>query len=109
MLTGIRWHRGRYRMLGAFAALVGLGIAVGGCGSSSSNSSGGGSGSGGKPFAGQTMVFADFGGADDVAFRKYVVEPFEKKYGGTVTVTQGLTFDILAKLNAGKGHPTVDA
>ncbi len=55
------------------------------------------------------MVFADFGGADDVAFRKYVVEPFEKKYGGTVTLIQGLTFDILAKLNASKSHPTVDA
>lgn len=48
------------------------------------------------------------GGTLARAFRKNVVEPFEKKYQARVNVVTGLTMENLAKLRAQKGNPQID-
>jgi putative spermidine/putrescine transport system substrate-binding protein len=48
------------------------------------------------------------GGTLAKAFRKNVVEPFEKKQNARVNVVTGLTMENLAKLRAQKGNPQID-
>lgn len=48
------------------------------------------------------------GGTLAKAFRKNVVEPFEKKHNARVNVVTGLTMENLAKLRAQKGNPQID-
>ena len=88
------------------AALAACG---GGDSSGDSGKSSGAASGGGTDFKGETLVVANFGGADDVAFRKNLAEPFEKKYNAKITFVQGLSFDVLAKLKASRGNPTIDA
>ena len=68
--------------------------------SGGSGKSSGAASAGGTDFKGETLVVANFGGADDVAFRKVLAKPFEEKYNAKITFVQGLSFDILAKLKA---------
>jgi putative spermidine/putrescine transport system substrate-binding protein len=93
----------------ALAAAGLLAIAVAACGSDSGNGDGGAAGgSGGKEFAGQELVVINYGGTFGQAWDKYVVKPFEQKYGVKVIEQEALTFDTLAKMRAQKNNPQID-
>lgn len=56
----------------------------------------------------KTLVINSFGGAYEAAHRKYVIEPFEKKYGVKVQIVTAYSADAFAQLRAQKAAPQYD-
>lgn len=56
----------------------------------------------------QELVVSSFGGAWTENHQKFVIEPFEKKYGVKVRLVTGYSADIMAQLRAQKDSPQMD-
>jgi putative spermidine/putrescine transport system substrate-binding protein len=61
-----------------------------------------------KEFDGKTIRVQFWGGADGLAIRKYIVDPFEKATGAKVVVEEGNTSASIAKARAQKADPQLD-
>lgn len=59
-------------------------------------------------FDGKTIRAQFWGGADGLAIRKYIVDPFEKATGAKVVVEEGNTSASIAKARAQKADPQLD-
>jgi putative spermidine/putrescine transport system substrate-binding protein len=59
-------------------------------------------------FDGKTIRAQFWGGADGLAIRKYIVDPFEKRTGAKVVVEEGNTSASIAKVRAQKADPQLD-
>lgn len=55
-----------------------------------------------------TLVVTLYGGTFEKAWRKNMIEPFEKEHGARVQVVTGLTMENLAKLRAQRNNPQID-
>jgi len=59
-------------------------------------------------FGGEQLVITIPGGEQEEDLTKYVVQPFEKLYNARISIVEGSTFDILAKLRAQRANPQID-
>jgi len=61
-----------------------------------------------QDFSGQRLVANAYGGSFGEAWKKFVVEPFEKKHNARVTIVESLTGDTVAKVRASRNNPQMD-
>ncbi len=59
-------------------------------------------------FNGEQLVITIPGGAQEDNLVRFVVQPFEKLYNARISIVEGSTFDILAKLRAQRANPQID-
>ncbi len=59
-------------------------------------------------FNGEQLVVTIPGGKQEEDFTRLAFQPFEKLYNAKISIVEGSTFDILAKLRAQRGNPQID-
>jgi len=59
-------------------------------------------------FGGEQLVVTIPGGKQEDDFTRLAFQPFEKLYNAKISIVEGSTFDILAKLRAQRANPQID-
>lgn len=94
------------RRLTTAAVATVLVVAVAGCAGPSAPDAAEANGE--QNFQGQTLVMNVGGGLLGEVETKFLFEPFEEKYGVTIETFEGLTTDVLAKVQTTKNNPSID-